>query len=55
MGVSAAVAVFTYGTYKNIESQKKAQQATERAQQASQQQYVAESRDSEHTFCKTTN
>jgi hypothetical protein len=42
-----ATAVFSYGTYKNIEQQKKGQQATERAQAASQQQYAAESKKAE--------
>ena len=47
MGISAAVAVFSYGTYKNIEAQKEGQRATERAQQASQRQYAEESKKAE--------
>ncbi len=45
--VFTAVAVYSYGTYKNIEAQKEGQRATERAQQASQQQYAAESKKAE--------
>jgi Flp pilus assembly protein TadB len=48
MGVEvAAAAAFVYGTYKNVESQKKSQQATERSQQASERQYVAETKKAE--------
>jgi hypothetical protein len=47
MAVSVGVAVFSYGTYKNIEAQKEGQRATERAQQASQRQYVEESKKAE--------
>jgi hypothetical protein len=47
MAVSVGVAVFSYGTYKNIEAQKESQRATERAQVASQQQYAAETKKAE--------
>jgi len=49
MAFTAAAAITTYavGTYKSIEAQKEGQKATERAQQASQQQYAAETKKAE--------
>lgn len=45
--ITAAVAVYSYGTYKSIEAQKEGQKATERAQQASEREYAAESKKAE--------
>jgi len=49
MAITAIVAgaTYAYGTYKSVEAQKEGQKATERAQQASQQQYAAEAKKAE--------
>jgi hypothetical protein len=50
MAVTAAVAAigtYAYGTSKSIEESKKGREATGRAQEASQQQYVAETKKAE--------
>lgn len=45
--IFTATAIYAYGTYSSIQENRKGREATGRAQQASQEQYAAESRKAE--------